>query len=156
MKGKDGEEKMGKDDKKRRVYTRKFKIKAVALAEKHRKPVSQVALDLGINENMLYRWIQQARGAAGTGLPPFSGHEQLRDGELSRLRKEAKALKRANELLKKQSNFSSHHLPKRIPLMVYQFMKENQAQYTIRKMAEVFGLSCSAYYKWAKHDSKHG
>jgi transposase-like protein len=34
--------------------------------------------------------------------------------------------------------------------MVYQFMRENQGQYTIREMAGIFGVSCSAYYKWAK------
>ncbi|MDR0409297.1 MAG: transposase [Spirochaetaceae bacterium] len=33
----------------------------MALAEKKERPVSRVALDLGINENMLRRWIQQAR-----------------------------------------------------------------------------------------------
>jgi transposase len=92
---------MGKRDKVRRVYTREFKAEAVALAGKHEKPVSQIARDLGINENQLYRWIQQARSSAGTGLPPFPGHGRPRDEELSRLRKEVKALREANEILKK-------------------------------------------------------
>jgi len=34
--------------------------------------------------------------------------------------------------------------------MVYQFMKANQSRYTIKKMAELFGVSRSAYYKWLK------
>jgi transposase-like protein len=38
---------------------------------------------------------------AGTGLPPFSGHGRPRDEELARLRKENKALREANEILKK-------------------------------------------------------
>jgi transposase-like protein len=62
---------MGKQDKERWVYAKEFKAEAVALAEKREKPVSQVAKDLGINENQLYRWMQQAREATGTGLPPF-------------------------------------------------------------------------------------
>jgi transposase-like protein len=49
---------MGKKDKERRVYPKEFKAEAVALAEKHEKPVCQVASDLGINEKLLYRWIQ--------------------------------------------------------------------------------------------------
>jgi transposase-like protein len=53
---------MGKKDHERRVYPKEFKAEAVALAEKHQKPVCQVASDLGINETLLYRWIQQARG----------------------------------------------------------------------------------------------
>ena len=92
---------MGKQDKVRRVYTKEFKAEAVALAGKHEKPVRQIAQDLGVNENQLYRWIQQAREAAGTGLPPFPGHGRPRDEELSRLRKEVKALRDANEILKK-------------------------------------------------------
>jgi transposase InsO family protein len=34
--------------------------------------------------------------------------------------------------------------------MAYQFMKANHDRYTIKKMAELFGLSRSAYYKWLK------
>jgi transposase len=92
---------MGKQDKERRVYTREFKAEVVTLAGKHEKPARQIALDLGINENQLYRWIQQAREVAGAGLPPFPGHGRPRDEELSRLRKEVKALREANEILKK-------------------------------------------------------
>jgi transposase len=92
---------MGKNDKERRVYPKEFKAEAVVLAEKHEKPVCRVASDLGINEKLLYRWIQQARGTAGTNLPPFPGHGRPRDEELTRLRKEVKALRAANEILKK-------------------------------------------------------
>jgi transposase len=92
---------MEKKDKERRVYTREFKAEAVALAEKHEKPVRLIAADLGINENILRRWMQQARDSGGTGLPPFPGRGRPRDGELARLRKETKALREANEILKK-------------------------------------------------------
>jgi transposase-like protein len=86
---------MGKQDKERRVYPKEFKAEAATLAEKHEKPVRQIAADLGINENMVRRWIQQAREAGGSGLPPFPGHGRPRDEELSRLRKENKALREA-------------------------------------------------------------
>jgi transposase-like protein len=46
---------MKKKDTERRVYTKGFKAEAVALAEKKEKRVSQIAKDLGINENMLSR-----------------------------------------------------------------------------------------------------
>jgi transposase len=83
------------------VYTKEFKAEAAALAEKREKPVSQIARDLGVNENQLYRWVQRAREAGGTGLPPFPGHGRPRDEELPRLRKEVKTLREANEILKK-------------------------------------------------------
>jgi transposase len=94
---------MGKNDKERRVYPKDFKAEAVALAEKHEKPVCQAASDLGINEKLLYRWMQQAREAAQGGLPPFPGHGRPRGEELTRLRKEVTA----NEILKKRRS-SSH------------------------------------------------
>jgi transposase-like protein len=92
---------MGKKGTERRTYPPEFKAEAVALAEKREKPVSQVAADLGVNENMLRRWMQQTRESAGGGLKPFPGHGRPRDEELARLRKENKALRTANEILKK-------------------------------------------------------
>ena len=92
---------MGKKSTGRRVYTQEFKTEAVGLAEKKEKPISQVAKDLGLNENVLRRWITQTREAAGTNTRVFPGHGRPRDVELTRLRKENKALKDANEILKK-------------------------------------------------------
>jgi transposase len=82
------------------------------LAEKHEKPVRQVAADLGINENMLHRWIQQSREAGGSGLPPFPGHGRPRDEETARLRKENKSLREANEILKKAAVIFAQERPR--------------------------------------------
>jgi transposase len=100
------EKEMGTKDKERRVYSKEFKVEAMAPAGKHEKPVHQVAADLGISENILHRWIRQAREAGSTGRVPFPGHGRLRDesdftSALARLRKENKTLKEANEILKK-------------------------------------------------------
>jgi transposase len=91
---------MGKKDLERRVYTKEFKAESVALAEKREKPVSQIAKDLGLNESMLRRWVQESRSMAG-GVQAFPGHGRPRDAELARLRKEVKSLREANEILKK-------------------------------------------------------
>ncbi len=92
---------MGKKSTERRVHTKEFKAEAVALAEKKEKPVSRIATDLGINENMLHRWVKASRESAGSGLQAFPGHGRPKDAELARLRKENKALREANEILKK-------------------------------------------------------
>jgi transposase len=92
---------MGKKGIERRVYTKGFKAEAAALAEKKEKPVSRIAADLGINENMLRRWMQASRESAGSGLQAFPGHGRPKDAELARLRKENKLLRDANEILKK-------------------------------------------------------
>ena len=92
---------MKKKDEERRVYTKEFKAEAVALACKREKPISQVAKDLGINGNILYRWMKQSEEAASNDLSAFPGHGRPRDEELTRLRKEVKSLRTANEILKK-------------------------------------------------------
>jgi transposase len=139
---------MGKDDKERRNYPEKFKTKAVALTRKHEKPLRQIAADLGVTENTLRRWMRQTQDAVKGGSPAFPGHGRPWDNELTRLKKEVKALRTANEILKKSG---AHLRTKTSPVMVYQFMSENHSQYTIRAMAALLGVSCSTYYKWAKY-----
>ena len=92
---------MGKRNPVRRIYTLEFKAEAVALAEKREMTVVQVAKDLGINASMLGRWMSEARAAVGTSTPAFPGRGRPRDEEIARLRKENKALRTANEILKK-------------------------------------------------------
>jgi transposase len=106
-----GEEKMGKKSLERRVYTEGFKPEAAALAGKKEKPVSQIAKDLGINDGVLYRRIQQARGAEN-GIKALPGHGRSRDGELARLRKEVKLLREANEILKKAAAVFAQEEPR--------------------------------------------
>jgi len=50
---------------------------------------------------MLRRWMQEARETAQTGHRAIPGHGRPRDEEPARLHKENKALKAANEILKK-------------------------------------------------------
>jgi transposase len=40
----------------RRKYDREFKLEAVRLVTQGGRPVSEVARDLGIHENLLYNW----------------------------------------------------------------------------------------------------
>jgi transposase-like protein len=61
---------MGKKDKERRNYSKEFKAEAAALAEKREKPISRIAVDLGVNESVLRRWMQQAREASQDGPSP--------------------------------------------------------------------------------------
>jgi transposase-like protein len=89
---------MGKKGTERRNYSKEFKAEAAALAGKREKPIRQIANDLGVNESVLRRWMQQAREGAQGGLPPFPGHGRPRDEELARLRKEVKTLRGRRKL----------------------------------------------------------
>jgi hypothetical protein len=71
---------MGKKDKGRRVYTKEFKAEAEVLAEKREKPISQIAVDLGVNKSALRRWTRQAREAERIASPSQTWTAQRRGG----------------------------------------------------------------------------
>jgi len=46
--------------KKKSVYSPEFKTQAIALVREAKRPVSEVAKELGINVNTLYNWLNPA------------------------------------------------------------------------------------------------
>ncbi len=95
-------------DKKRKVYERQFKIDAVNLVVNGERSVSEVARDLGIEPNMLYRWKRKFTTEASESFPGkgrLSRHEE----ELRRLRRELEQSKEDREILEKALAFFSKH-----------------------------------------------
>ena len=86
--------------KQRRQYTKEFKIEAVRLIIEEGRPISEVARELGIGENLLHRWKKKYEEGE---IDPFPGQGRLspEDGELRRLRRENKRLRMEHEILKK-------------------------------------------------------
>jgi transposase len=62
--------------------------------------VAQVARDLGIHQNVLSKWVRQARDDAP---PVFPGQGQMKpaDAELARLQRELKRVTAERDILKK-------------------------------------------------------
>jgi transposase len=87
-------------EKKRRVYTREFKVEAVRLATETGQAVSQVARDLGLNENTLWRWRQQLKDDPQAAFPG-RGRLKPQEEELRRLRRENQILRQERDFLKK-------------------------------------------------------
>ncbi len=83
----------------RKVYPDEFKREAVRLATE-RGNVSQVARDLGINDNLLFRWKQRLENTPQKQ-KPFPGQGNARDEEMAKLHRENLRLKEENEILKK-------------------------------------------------------
>ena len=76
----------------RRSYTETFKREAVQLMETSGKPIAEIARDLGINDNNLYRW----RGLYG------SQHQPTANGSVAEMAAELKRLQRENEVLRQE------------------------------------------------------
>ena len=91
---------------KRKKYDAEFREGAVRIVEETRKPIAQVARDLGVNEGTLGNWVNQARAAReGHGELAKDAHQPLRRlrAEVAELRMERDVLKRSVVLWVKEA-----------------------------------------------------
>jgi transposase len=92
----------------RKSYAEEFKREAVRLMETSGKPISQIARDLGVNDNNLYRW----RGLYGSQqVPSANGNLAEMEAELKRLRREVEVLRQERDILKKAMSIVSRSQP---------------------------------------------
>jgi len=99
-------------EKRRKVFRKEFKLEAVRLLGEGRKPATEIARELGIRSNQLYKWkekIDQYGGEAfpGTGQHYVRGREEE---DVTRLRRELAKVKEENEILKKAAAFFAREL----------------------------------------------
>jgi transposase len=71
------------------------------------RPITHVAQDLGVNSEVLRKWVRQAEADAGKRTELLSSEERE---ELAQLRKDNRELRRANEILKSASAFFAAEL----------------------------------------------
>lgn len=86
-------------------YTKEYKKEAVRLLELGEKPVSELAMELGVKRTLLYRWRDQFRAK---GEAAFSGGGRPRNDQLSeiaQLKKELKEVKEERDILKKAAAY---------------------------------------------------
>jgi transposase len=84
----------------RRTFTREFKEDAVRLVTEQKMPVSRAAIDLGIHENTLHKWIRQYKADPEEAFPG-KGRLKPQEEELRRLQRENEILREEREILKK-------------------------------------------------------
>ena len=89
---------------KRKSYSKEFKLDAIALVIEQGYSQAEAARNLGINANMLGRWIKEAENDDGHA---FRGNGKLtpEQDEIRTLREENKRLKMEREILKKAAVF---------------------------------------------------
>jgi transposase len=90
----------------RRKYTREFKIEAVRLAENSDKSMVDLAQELGIHQNTLYKWRRQLM-AEGQEAFPGQGNRKASDAEMIQLRRELEQAREERDILKKALVFFS-------------------------------------------------
>jgi transposase len=86
---------------KRRKYSEEFKREAVGLTHQPGASVSQVARDIGVGANLLFRWRRDLEGEG----KPFPGSGVARDQELLALKRELAKVKRERDFLRDAAAF---------------------------------------------------
>jgi|TARA_R110000772_G_C13245119_1_gene434027 transposase len=89
---------------KRKKYSKEFKLDAIALVKEQGYNQAEAARNLGLNPNMLGRWIKESESDDGQA---FRGNGKLTPEqlELRQLREENKRLKMERDILKKATVF---------------------------------------------------
>ena len=89
---------------KRKHYTKEFKLEAVRLLEMGGKQPAEIARELGIKRNQLYKWQEEVHAKGGDAFPG-SGRQAPAEAELASLKRENERLKEENEILKKAAKY---------------------------------------------------
>ncbi len=95
-------------EKERKRYDQQFKMDTVSLVINGGRTVAEVARDLGINANVLYRWKRELTRERSEAFPG-KGRLGPQEEELRRLRRELEQVKEDREILKKALTFFSKH-----------------------------------------------
>jgi len=85
---------------KRKVFNKEFKLEAVKLVTHRGMSCAQAARDLGIGQNVVSRWVREAK-ADKTHAFPGRGQMKPDDAEIARLRRELARTKAERDILKK-------------------------------------------------------
>lgn len=92
----------------RKKYTKEFKENAVRLAEESKMSVKEIAADLGIHPNMLYRWRSKMLKEQGD-FAPGNGNVTSEEKELRTLKRKIADLEMERDILKKALGIFSKH-----------------------------------------------
>lgn len=92
-----------------RTFSREFKLEAIRLADESDKPVTQIARELGIRVNQIYKWKQTLESKSDSAFPG-KGKQRGKDAEVTELKKEIEKLKMENEILKKAATYFAKEL----------------------------------------------
>ncbi len=87
--------------KKRAAYTKEFKLEALRLMAETSRPASEIARELGVRRNQLYKWQEEFKAKGDLAFRGQGRPKKAEQSELSRVQQENNRLQEENEILKK-------------------------------------------------------
>lgn len=94
---------------KRKKYTSEFKREAVRLMESSQKPSTDIARQLGVRRNQLYKWKEQLNKRGAQAFPGI-GRRSTQADEVARLKRELERVKEERDILKKAAAYFAKEL----------------------------------------------
>ncbi len=117
--------------------TDKYRLECADCTISTGRPITQVAMEIGVNVKTLQRWVQKQRAQLDGALPT-----KAEDAEIKALKKRIRELEMENEFLKSRSL-----LRKRAGVKArYQLMLAEKGNYPMRMMARILEVSRSGFY----------
>ena len=95
---------------KRKSFTEEFKLEAVRLLREADTPAAQIAIELGIRRNQLYKWRDQLDQTGRVSSSKLGRPKKADQSEEAKLREENRKLKEENEILKKAAAYFAREL----------------------------------------------
>lgn len=88
----------------KKTYDQAFKRQVVQMIQEEGKTVPQVAKELGLHTNTVYRWVSEIKQDGGQAFP---GSGQLKDDDkaIKALQKQIRDLQEENDILKKAMHY---------------------------------------------------
>ena len=94
-----------------KTFTREFKLEAIRLMRESGRPSSEIAAELGIRRNMLYKWKEQLESKGDNAFSSKRGRPlKENQNELTTLRQENNRLREEVEILKKAAVYFAKEL----------------------------------------------
>lgn len=91
-------------------YTKEFKLEAIRLMESSDRPAAEIARELGLRRNQLYKWKEQLEKKGDVASPKLGRPKKEEQSDTARLEAEVKRLREENEILKKAAVFFAKEL----------------------------------------------
>ncbi len=91
-------------------YTKEFKLEAVRLMKETDRPASEIAMELGIRRNQLYKWAEQLESKGQTAFKGRGRPRKEDQAEVTALKQENERLREEVEILKKAAAYFAREL----------------------------------------------
>ncbi|WP_154224785.1 transposase [Marinicella rhabdoformis] len=94
-----------------KTFTKEFKLEAIRMMDESDRPSSEIATQLGIRRNQLYKWKEQLETKGDKAFTGKKGRPlKENQSETSKLREENKRLREEVEILKKAAVYFAKEL----------------------------------------------